>query len=115
MILLRIRYWPLCCNILTPTPISLRKFRQLCQNLPTMANKRRDDHIFGAARCIANTLGIEILNNQVGNLIDQPLSGLEKKQAWRIATFRCRCDSRTSISETFGPRTFCNSCNQLIF
>jgi hypothetical protein len=94
----------------TSTPISLRKFRQLCQHLPTMANKRRDDHIFGAARYIANTLGIEILNNQVGNLINQPLSGLQKKQAWRIAT-----SSRILISETFGPRTFCNSCNQLIF
>jgi len=80
-----------------------------------MANKRHDGHIFGVARYIANTLGVAILNTQSSDLIDQPMSCPEKKQAWRIATFRCRCEVRAENSKNFGVRTFCNSCYHLIF
>jgi hypothetical protein len=60
-------------------PISLQKLWRLVQYLPTFTGKKRDDHIFGAARCIANTVGVSILDAHSSDLIDQPLPHSQKK------------------------------------
>jgi hypothetical protein len=54
-------------------------------------NKKQDDHKYGAMRYMANTLGIQLEDTNVSDTIDQPMSIIEKKQAWRKATFQCRC------------------------
>ena len=43
-------------------PISLQKLWRIVQYLPTFTGKKRDDHIFGAAQYIANTVGVSILD-----------------------------------------------------
>jgi hypothetical protein len=63
----------------TPMPISLKKIRKLFQHLPTFGRKKRDDHIFGPTRYLANTLGIIINEDNASDLIDQPMSIIEKR------------------------------------
>lgn len=65
--------------------------------LPTFSAKSRDDFIFGAARYLANTLGMLIQNTPSSNLIDPPLTNVEGKQAWRKATFLCRCTENNTV------------------
>jgi hypothetical protein len=59
-------------------PISLKNLQKLFQHLPTFGRKKRDYHIFGATRYLANTLGIMINEDNASDLIDQPLSIIEK-------------------------------------
>jgi len=97
------------------SPISLRQFRTLHQHLPTFTNTKRDDHIFGAARYLANTLGIYLLESQSRDIIDQPMTSIEKKQTWRMATFSCKCIRGPTNTVQFGPRSLCLTCSFLIF
>ncbi len=72
-------------------PTSIKNFRNVLSCLPFIASISRDDHIFGAARYLANTLDI---------LIQE-----ESKQTWRImATFLCRCHEANTVTDTmFAP------------
>jgi hypothetical protein len=81
--------------------------------LPAFLQNSRDDHIFGAARYLANTLGILIQESPSANLIDTPMSNTEAKQTRRKAAFLCRCKENVS-STTFEIRTFYNACSYLI-
>jgi hypothetical protein len=64
-------------------PVSLRKLRQLMIHLPTISrNRTRDDHIHGATRYMANTLGLTLDINCISDNIDQPLTKVEQKQLW---------------------------------
>ena len=97
------------------TPVSLRNLRQHLQHLPTFTKKHRDDHLYGATRYLANTLGIIICEQNSSNLIDIPLSPNEKKQLWRTALFHCRCATEDIQYHTFGVRTFCKRCSLLVY
>jgi hypothetical protein len=97
------------------SPLSLRHFRKLHKHLPTFTNTKRDDHIFGAARYLANTLGISLLESQSRNTIDQPMTNIEKKQTWRMATFCCKCVPGPNNTVQFGPRSLCLICSFLVF
>jgi len=85
------------------TPTNLAHIRYLLQHLPSTATNKRNDHIYGATRYIANSLGLTISNNTImGDFIDKPLSSIEKKQLWRLATFKCRCLTQSINTSTFG-------------
>jgi hypothetical protein len=77
--------------------ITIKLFRKMLMVLPTFSAKSRDDFIFGAARYLANTLGMLIQNTPSSNLIDPPLTNVEGKQAWRKATFLCRCTENNTV------------------
>jgi len=97
-------------------PISLQNFRRLFQYLSSFATTTRNDHIYGASRYFANTLGFIISDEGDLNRIDPSVTETEKKQLWRMATFRCRCTNRCeSDTESFGIRKFCKKCSFLIF
>jgi hypothetical protein len=69
---------------------SKTKFRRALSCLPTFNSNSQDDSIFGAARYLANTIGI-LIQTPSSLIIDQPMTIMEKKQMWRKATFFCRC------------------------
>ena len=60
------------------TPVSLILCRQLFQYLPSVQNVKRDDHIYGAIRYLANTLGILITDINTSEHVDQPMTEGEK-------------------------------------
>jgi hypothetical protein len=95
-------------------PIELKEIRQFLQYLPIFSHKKRDDHIYGASRYVANTLGIMLCDNNISELIDVPMDHTAKKQLWRIATFYCRCTREHTHYHNFGIRTFCKTCACLI-
>ena len=93
-------------------PISLRHLRHLLGHLPTFGNTcRRDDHIFGATRYIANTLGLKLETRCISENIDQPPSDIEQKRLWRMAKFQCRCQCEVRSIHLFGVRNFCQVCH----
>ena len=94
------------------TPTDLQSLRHSLRHLPTFQNsKGRDDHIYGATRYIANTLGLKLDKTNKSEKIDEPPSELDKRQLWRMAHFRCRCQKETSIMQRYGVRTFCQRCS----
>lgn len=92
----------------TTTPTELKRVRKLLSHLPSFNNIKRDDHIYGVTRYIANSLGIIIKDSSASELIDAPLTSTEKKQAWRVA-------EENSCPKKFNSRTFCKTCSCLIF
>lgn len=88
---------------------SIKAFQQMLSCLPTFGNKKRDDHIFGAARYLANTLGIKVYALPHISIIDSPMTITEAKQVWRKAMFLCKCAEHNDIS-AFEHRSFCYSC-----
>jgi hypothetical protein len=97
----------------TRSPTTLRNLRLALSHLTNFRQTKRNDHIYGASRYIANTLGIILVEHNVSDLIDQPMSHTERKQAWRIATFWCKCPSTLREIHNFGVRNFCRRCNYL--
>jgi hypothetical protein len=95
-------------------PINLRLSRALLQHLPTMAIQKRDDHIFGAARFLANSLGITILDTTCNESVDPPMKLSKRNEIWRQAKFYCRCMPDTRYQHDIGKRAFCESCSFLI-
>jgi hypothetical protein len=87
-------------------PTNLRHVRKLFQHLPTFANRRRDDHIYGATRYISNTLGIMLMDGDTNNLIDQPMTNVERRQAWCMATFHCKCTNSSISPKNFTERYY---------
>ena len=85
--------------------ISIKAFRSALAFLPFFNSKTRDDYIFGAARYVANTLGILIQNTPSSNLIDPPMTSTEKQQAWRKAIFLCKCLDNATVTNC-GIRSF---------
>jgi hypothetical protein len=63
---------------------------------------------------MANTLGIKILDTSTATRLDQPMTDIEIKQAWCMATFRCRCPIEGRQARQYGERSFCLSCSYLI-
>jgi hypothetical protein len=96
------------------TPITLTSLCQLLQHISIYKVRKRDDHIYGAMRYLANSLGISICNVNSSDLIDQPMTSVEKKQVWCSATFHCRCINNTDTRHTFHVRTFCKTCSFLM-
>jgi len=94
-------------------PISIKQFWNTLSCLHTFMNKSRDDYIFGAARYLANTLGIFMPESLSSNLIDTPLTSTELKQLWRKATFFCRCQGNI-LTVSYDVRSFCRSCSCLV-
>ncbi len=92
---------------------SIKEFRRTLSCLPTFQGTSRDDYIFGAARYLANTLGILIQSTYSSNVLDPPMTSIEKKQIWRKATFLCRCNNSPNIV-SFKTRSFCKSCGYLV-
>jgi hypothetical protein len=79
---------PLIQHLTEPT--SLRNFRHMMEYLHTVHKPTaRDDYIYGAMRYTANSLGIQLTDDLINDRMDQPLTAIEIKQNWRIATFRC--------------------------
>ena len=74
-------------------------------------DNRRNDYIYGAAQYMANTLGIKILDTSTATRLDQPMTDIEIKQAWCMATFRCRCPIEGRQARQYGERFFCLSCS----
>ena len=81
-------------------PTDLKHIRRLLQHLPSCKNNKRD-HIYGATRYIANSLGLLINDTNVSSSIDTPMTTVEKKQTWHVATFCCRCDFDSSLQKRF--------------
>jgi hypothetical protein len=101
--------------VISSTPTNLKHLRHLMQHIPTFMNTKRDDHIFGATRYLANSLGIMLTDHSNSDLIDQSMSAIDRKQLWRNATFHCRCNPNTTLNyQIWGPRTFCPTCNLLV-
>jgi len=97
------------------TPITLVQLRRLLKHLPIYNTAKRDDHIYGATRYIANSLGIQLSATNMSELVDQQMTNVEKKQAWRTATFQCRCPNQgEGTYHNCGVRTFCKKCCLLI-
>jgi hypothetical protein len=67
--------------------IGIKAFRSALSVLPTFNSKTRDDYIFGAARYLANTLGILIQNTPSSILIDQPMTSTEKQTSLEKSYF----------------------------
>jgi hypothetical protein len=97
------------------TPVSLILCRQLFQYLPSVQNVKRDDHIYGAIRYLANTLGILITDINTSERVDQPMTEGGKRKTWRMATFRCRCEGGEPRMQQYGLHTFCKNCSFLIY
>jgi hypothetical protein len=97
------------------TPTLLKTIRQGLSYLPTFQSTKRDDHIFGATRYLANTLGIMTCDHNMSDAIDQPMTPTEKKQLWPTATFHCQCGNDKVRYHTLGICTFCCTCSLLIF
>jgi hypothetical protein len=96
-------------------PTSLQHFRQLMGYLNTFqTDNRRNDYIYGAAQYMANTLGIKILDTSTATRLDQPMTDIEIKQAWRMAPFRCCCPIEGRQAQQYGDRSFCLSCSYFI-
>jgi len=96
-------------------PTDLKRIRKLLSHLPAYKNNKRDDHIYGATRYVANSLGILLNDANANSSINSPMMTVEKKQAWRVATFHCRCDYDTTMQKRFNIRTFCTVCSCLVF
>jgi len=96
-------------------PTELRHVRKLFQHLPTFANKKRDDHIYGATRYISNTFGIMLMDGDKNNFIDQPMTNVERRHAWRMATFHCKCTSSCISPQHFTVCTGCKACSCLVY
>jgi len=94
--------------------ISIQQFRKILECLPTFANKSRDDIIFGAAKYVANTIGVKITQGHKTSTfaLDESLSITAVNELWRQAAFFCRCSESNPI--TYGIRCFCQSCSYLI-
>jgi hypothetical protein len=95
-------------------PISLADLRKLLQQISIFTTKKRDDHLYGATRYLANSLGIYICNTNASNLIDQPMTPVKKKPLWRSATFHCRCATYSAGFHSCHIRTFCKTCSFLV-
>jgi hypothetical protein len=95
-------------------PISIGGFRKLLKCLPSFANKSRNDHIYGAARYLANTICILITATPNCNLLDPPMTTSQSNNVWRQARLLCKCSAATTAKKEFGPRTFCITCSYLI-
>jgi len=95
------------------TIISEQAFQEALSCLPTFNTKSRDDLVYGAARYLANTLGILIHSTTSSNLMDPPMTSTEKRRAWRKSTFMCRYENDKTIS-VWGARSFCTSCQYLV-
>jgi hypothetical protein len=93
--------------------ISIKAFRKALSCLPTFSTNTRNDCILGAARYLANTLGILISSTPSSNLMDPPMTNTESKQAWRKATFFCKCIGNMATTDCT-VRSFCQSCSFLI-
>jgi hypothetical protein len=109
-------------NVLAPilrcleTPVSLKHLRNMLAHLPTFANTRgRDDHIYGATRYVANTLGIKIEGSNVSEFIDLTSTDTDQKRLWRIANFQCRCQNESNPIQHFNVRNFCQTCRLPIY
>lgn len=96
-------------------PTSLKEFRTMMQHLPTMNSQKRDDHIYGAARYFANSLGFAIPDTDINDCMDPPLALPRINEMWRQAKFYCRCHSTTRNPHNIGVRAFCVTCSFLIF
>jgi hypothetical protein len=68
---------------LLPTMLStgttLKTFRRMFQYLPTFANKKRDDPIYGAAPYLANSIGIFINDATSQESLDAPMTVAKDK------------------------------------
>jgi len=95
--------------------ITLKDFRALMQHLPTMNIQKRDDHIYGAARYLANSIGISLLDSDINESIDPPLTLPKINEMWRQAKFRCQCSPSHQSIFNIGNRAFCEYCSFLIF
>jgi hypothetical protein len=95
------------------TIISVQAFQKALSCSPTFNTKSQDDFIHGAARYLANTLGILIQSTLSSNLIGLPMTIVENRQAWRKSSYMCKCEDDKTISQ-WGVRSFCTSCVYLI-
>jgi hypothetical protein len=102
------------CYAATSIPMSLQNFHRLFYYLPVFNITKRDDHIYGASRYLANTLGIPISGQNLSKYIDPPPSDNDRRSIWRIASFKCRCQ-HDSIPHQYGYQSFCKQCYHLIY
>jgi len=96
-------------------PTDLKRICKLLLHLPAYKNNKRDDHIYGATRYVANSLGILLNDANANSSIDSPMTTVEKNLSWRVATLHCRCDYDTTLQKRFNIRTFCTVCLCLVF
>ena len=96
-------------------PITLKAFRGLFQHLPSMHVHKRDDHIYGAARYLANSFGIIISDMNADDSLDPLLTPSATNEIWRQAKFHCQCDPSGRQQQEIGKRAFCSTCSYLIF
>ena len=96
-------------------PASLKDFRKMVQFLPSLSKTSRNDHKFGAATYLANTLGILLLPTASCRIMDEPMATRQTNNLWRQASFTCRCNPATDQPrQTYGIRTFCTTCDYII-
>ena len=65
--------------VLLLTGTTLKQFRRTLQHLPTLANKKRDDPIYGAARYLANSIGFFINDATSQESLDAPMTAAKNK------------------------------------
>jgi len=97
----------------TSIPMCLQNFRWLFCYLPILNNNKRDDHIYGASRYLANTLGTPLSGQNLSKYMDPPPSDNGRKRIGRVATFHCICQTN-SIPHQYGHWSFCKVCQHLI-
>jgi len=95
---------PIISHLTIPT--DLKRIRKLLSE---------DNHIYGATRYVANSLGILLNDANANSSIDSPMTTVEKNQTWRIATFYCRCGYDNTLQKRFNTRAFCTVCLCLIY
>jgi hypothetical protein len=96
-------------------PITLKTFRESMKHLPTMNIHKQDDHIFGAARYLANSIGSIISDITSNESIDPLITSSECNEIWRQAKFHCKCNPSERFQQDIGKRAFCVKCSFLIF
>ena len=95
-------------------PVSIKGFRKLLNFLPSFAGKSRNDHKFGAARYVANSLGVLIVDTPNCNLLDSPMTTRQCNNIWRQARLHCKCCCASRRPVPFKSRVFCMNCQYLI-
>ena len=103
---------PLLAHRVQPT--SIRGFRKMLNFLPSFAGKSRNDHKFGAARYVANDLGILIVDTPNCNILDSPMNTRQSNNTWRQARLHCKFTSDIRKPLAFDSRIFCANCQYLI-
>jgi len=90
-------------------PLSIKALRKTMRCLPAFAKPGRNDHKFGVAKYLANTLGIQLEATQSSQTMDMPLTTRQRNELQRQALHLCRCSTSGRKEIQYTVRDFCQS------